>query len=273
MNLLELHQKRCDRFGNPLYWIPETQPKTPLSLYQNSEKPVRPEWGVAESLSRSLAINYHLEVEGAGQFVGTAIKQKKIPNHPQIKALLRANIADETYHQRGIEDLMQLYNPRPEDISEATGIAKRWQDSVNHHHPLLPVAVLEMGVFMVNLAFWRVLCGSTCAIAAREIAKDEQRHAITNRSLLAYLNQPAISEELIDLTKQTISWIFEGLKVPKEATNFHWTKDHLILASLELIETGEAKALNQDAYHGEWYAHFETNNGYSTRKTGDKDGF
>ena len=266
MNLLDLHNQRCDATGNPLFWIPEKQQKTPLCLYQNAETPVQNEWGVAESLSRSLAINYYLEVEGAGQFVGAAIKQKKIPNHPKIKELLKANIADETYHQRGIEDLMALYQPLQEDISEARTIAQRWQETVDKYNPLLPVAVLEVGAFMVNLAFWRVLCGSTCAIAAREIAKDEQRHAITNRSLLNYLNQPTDSPELVDLTKQTLGWIFEQLNVPPSETKFHWTKDNLITASLELIETGEAKELNRDAYYGEWFAHFETNNGYSSRK-------
>lgn len=262
--LVQLYRDRCDKEGNPLYWQPRETEATPFCLYTDINNPVNPEWGVESALSKSLCLNKYLEIDGAGFFVGKALKDKKIPDHPILRSLLKSNISDETYHQQGIEILCSLYPPSNNDDIEAQRIAQRWQKTSELYHPLLPVAMLEIGAFMVNLAFWRVFGGSTIASAAREIARDENRHAATNRSLLVHLSQPTSNPYLIELTKDTIAWVFEDLKIPQYVTpGFMWTVDNLVNASVELVETGEARSLSEVCKFGDYFAHFESDAGYS----------
>lgn len=262
--LIDLYNNRCDENGNPLYWIPRETERTPLCLYTDPAYPVKPKWGVAEAISRSLAVNRLLEVEGAGFFVGQAIQKNQVPKHSKIIKLLQSNIKDETFHQRGIENLCSLYHPNPDDQKEAETMAQRWQECAGQYHPLLPVAVLEIGSFMVNLAFWRVFGGEAFASAAREIAKDENRHAVTNRSLLSYFNQPYWDGKLLELTRETVGWIYEPLNVPSDLTpEFEWSKDNLIQAALDLVQTGESRSLTEVSRFGDYFAHFETDKGYA----------
>ena len=268
MNLVDLYKKRCtviDGKYKPNFWIPEDINYTQPSLYGNSNKPCQQEWGVDRVISRSFAINKYLEDAGAGYFVGQAlIGGEKLPDHPIIKPLLQSNIKDEKYHQRGVDDICDLYST-PEDLKIARELGQLWRDNSEKLHPLYPVAILETGIFMLTLGFWRVFGGETIADTASAIAFDEQRHVKTNRSILHALgyDMSKTPENLLTLTLDTLDWVFEGVNIPDTTTpGYRWDLPTIKDSCLELLETGSAASLNNVAFFADYFPHFETDSGY-----------
>jgi hypothetical protein len=267
--LVDLYRNRCtpvDGKLKPNFWLPKDINYTPPCIYVDTDKPVEKDWGVEQVLSRSFAVNKYLEDDGAGYFVGQALNNKEeLPDHPIIKPLLQSNIKDEKFHQRGVDALCDIYST-PEDLAAAQELGELWKENSEKHHPLFPVAVLETGVFMLSLGFWRVFGGETIADAASSIAFDEMRHVKTNRSVLKALgyNPSSTPEDLLKLTLDTLDWVFEGVNVPENLTpGYDWKMSSLWDSCFELLETGNAESLNDVAFFGEYFAHFETNASYS----------
>jgi len=267
--LVQLYKNRCakteDGKYQPHFWVPKQIEYTEPSLYANPNQPCPDEWGVKKALSRSLGVNKYLEDDGAGYYVGAALRgSEKLPNHPIIKPLLQSNVKDEKFHQKGINDLCDLYSS-DNDLEKAQELANHWRDYIDKYHPLMPVAVLETGVFMPVLGFWRVFGGSTVADAAYFISFDENRHVTTNRSILNALGYDVakVPSDLTELVKQTLDWIFEPINIPENTTpGFTWNSDSVMEASKQLLEDGTAPELNDVAFYADWISHFESGNGY-----------
>jgi len=264
MTLVDLYKNRCSVVEGkykPHFWIPKAIKYAPPSLYCDTKCPEL--WGINQILSRSLAVNKFLEDDGAGYFVGQALRNsERLPDHPIIKPLLQSNIKDEKSHQRGIDDLCDIYSTK-EDLQKASELANLWR-TVDYHHPLFPVAVLETAVFTPVLGFWRVFGGSTIADAAYHIAFDEIRHVKTNRSILSHLGYDVHNtpKNMIALVKETLAWIFEGLNVPENTTDFNWTLDNMIGVSNDMLVKDGSEQYNEVCFYGEYIPHFETNLGY-----------
>ena len=270
MSLVDLYKDRCARINGklrPHYWQPQVVPYTKPSLYSDENNICPQEWGVGSVLSRTLAVNKFLEDDGAGYYVGAALRgSEKLPDHPVIKPLLQSNIKDEKFHQKGIDNLCELYSSQ-KDLEKAKTLASHWRDFIDKYHPLYPVAVLETAVFTPVLGFWRVFGGITISSAAYHISKDEQRHVQTNRSVLNHLGYDVheTPKDLLDLTKQTLEWSFENVSIPNKTTpKFDWTIDNLFSVSKDLLEKDESPAYNETCFYADYIPHFEdsSNHGY-----------
>lgn len=263
MDLVTLYKNRCSQIDGklrPHFWQPKSIKHTSPSLYSNPKNICPKDWGVDSALSRSLAVNKFLEDDGAGYYVGAALQgSEKLPDHPVIKPLLTSNVKDEKFHQRGIDDLCNLYS-NSIDLEKAQKLANHWRDFIDKYHPLMPVAVLETAVFMPTLGFWRVFGGETVADAAYHIASDEMRHVQSNRSILFALgyNPHKTPQDLLELVKQTLDWVFQDLSIPTNTTEkFDWTIENLFGVAEDLLEKDESPNYNDTCFYADYFAHFE----------------
>lgn len=239
---------RCDESGKPEYWRPSVPKPTP---YQWET------YGIPGAIERVLALQLALELP-VGQFVAEA-SRSELPVSSVTKKLLLSNIADENVHFYAFKYASQIYPISDLIAQEAECIARSWSEMLGH--PIEKPALLECGVFTPALAFLQICGGQSLASIAGQIAKDEQRHVATNRGVMRKLGlDPGSPAKHLDaLCHETLSWLFDGLLVPCQASNRSWLfesdfdKDFLIQESSNLVKFGFSPGLNRLLIGGSIY--------------------
>jgi len=239
----QLYTDRCyeNQLGElkPHFWKPQPIERTDFTLFADETMPCDESWGVAQVCDRILALGLHLEIP-VGEFVSQASK-RELPQDPIMHRLLKSNIADEAAHFKGMEIATQAYNVTWASLKEAANCAEHWQNL--NCHPVEAAQALETGIFLGTLGFLRLAGGKSLVGMASEIARDEYRHVATNRGILAALNYP-LMPSFWDLVKDTLSWVFQDLNIPKSAVGIKIDTDFFINAGKSLLIDGEARQLD-----------------------------
>jgi hypothetical protein len=239
---IQLYADRCDlKEGKliPHFWKPKEIPYAQPCLFGDERSPCEPDWNVDRVLSRILALGLKLELP-VGEFIAEASKND-LPAAPTLAKLLKTNIADEAAHYRGFELARESYNVAPMDLVEAQVITAEWQ-SINCH-AIEAAQALETGVFLATLGFLRLAGGKSLCNMAGQIARDEYRHVATNRGILAALGYP-LMPDFWSVVQDSLAWVFEGLNIPKSKTGMKVDSDFFIKSGKSLLQTGEARQLD-----------------------------
>jgi hypothetical protein len=237
---------------------------TPLTLFNDEDIPVLPEWGVEQAIERTLALACELEIP-VGGWLGEASRKEKtfFDENPLVKRLCLTNISDETFHDQGVQDAARVYQIGQEAKQEAMLIKDEWFHTCKAH-PLQKAAWAEVAVFLISLAILRLAGGSELAAMSEQISMDESRHVATNRGLLRDLElgntaPPHAIQRIID---DTLDWVTQGLCIPADelCTDFDFNAEFLKESSEELVWKGKAERLNDLLSYQSHVLPFEVSN-------------
>ena len=254
--ITELYRERCTKTTDdryiPKYWNPPVVERRPYTLRGDALRPCHPNWGVHEVVQRILALGLELELP-VGQFVSEHLQGVEAQS---LKLLLKSNIADEARHHRGIELAVEAYPLTDEAKGGAKLMASFWQDRTDS--PILLAAALEIGVFLSSLAALRLFGGSSLALMADGISRDEYRHASVNRMLVTMAELDLM--DVWDLVNETITWVFAGLNIPASELGVTIDADLFRRSASELMVNGEAKELDDLVNYANHLLPFEISN-------------
>jgi hypothetical protein len=254
--ITELYQERCTKTDDdryiPTFWNPPAIKREPYTLRGDANKPCHPNWGVHEVIGRILALGLELELP-VGEFVNEHLNDVE---NDALKLLLKSNVADEARHYRGFELAVAAYPLTAESTQGAKYISSLWHD--RQDPPILLAAALEIGVFLSSLAALRLFGGSSLALMADGIARDEYRHASVNRMLV---NMSGLNFDYVEgLISETIRWIFGGLIIPSEHLGIVVNREFFIESAIQLIRFGESKQLDDLVNYANHLLPFEISN-------------
>ncbi len=239
----ELYADRCyvNQQGDlkPHFWKPQPIERTDFTLFADETMVCEESWGVSQVCDRILALGLHLEIP-VGEFVNQASK-RDLPQDAVMHNLLKSNIADEAVHYKGFVNAVESYNTTWASLKDAANCAEHWQNLTCH--PIEAAQALETGIFLDTLGFLRLAGGKSLVEMASQIARDEYRHVATNRGILAALGYPMMPD-FWNLVEETLSWVFEGLNIPKSAVGIKIDTGFFVNAGRSLLTTGEARQLD-----------------------------
>lgn len=252
----QLHQDRCyfaDNKWVPNFWNPQPIATNPYTLFGDDSEPVLPEWGVAQTISRILALGLSCEVP-VGELVLAGLA-KELPDEPGLDLALKANIADEARHYKGFNYAIAAYGCDRVDLHRANELTTMWQTFPAH--PIATAAALETGVFLCTLGALRLFGGRSLSHMAAAVARDEYRHVAINRGIVSLLQCEANFNQLIS---ETIEWLFTPLSIPADRTGITVDRDFFTTAAFDLVETGSARELDDLVYYASHTLPFEVEN-------------
>jgi len=254
--ITELYRERCTKNAEgkyiPKYWNPPIVKCEPYTLRGDATKPCHPNWGVHDVVQRILALGLELELP-VGEFVSEHLQRVESDS---LRLLLKSNVADEARHFRGFELATNAYPLTDEAKLGASLMASFWRDRTDP--PILLAAALEIGVFLSSLAALRLFGGSSLALMADGISRDEYRHASVNRMLVNMSGLDLL--ESADLVQETIEWIFQGLEIPSSELGVTIDAALFVRSAYALMIDGVAQELDDLINYANHLLPFEISN-------------
>lgn len=210
--------------------------------------------GVPVVIERILALALHLEIP-VGNWI-TAATRRDLPVSDSALKLLRSNIGDENLHNIAFKRAIAAYPVSGSVMKDAESIAQEW--IISPAHPLEKAALLECGVFMMSLAVMNICGGRSLFNLANNISRDEQRHIVTNRSVLREIGvDPQQPTPHLDVFRyHTLDWMFDSLNIPELVID----KDWFIQQSTRLVCTGRSPELSELTGGANYTPPFEVSN-------------
>lgn len=249
----------------PTFWRPPLVKREAFGFWGSNDMLVPEDWGVERLMQIIIGMGLVLELP-VGEFIRDGMKgdlpTEVHDNTDYVRKLLLTNSADEARHYLGMQNAAKAY-PVPQDIMEACESLKdAWVDL--KEHPIYIAGLLESGLFLVNLAIFRLLGSSDLATLGRGISSDERRHVITNRHAVKDLgmNPWSPSKPMMDLLKDSFDFMLDGFTPydSEEILGVELTKDFLIQSGVDLITTGNAITLDRLVRTVDYTPAFETGN-------------
>jgi len=261
----KLYQDRCyetaDRQIVPHFWNPQPVELVPHSLFADDDDVCEEHWGVDIAVHKVLALALQLEMP-VGAWIGDFTLKETLRIPDEAIPLLKSNIKDETFHDKGFRLAAEVYPINPVLYQQAEYIGSLWLE--NSATTLQKACFAETGVFLCSLAILRLAGGKHLAKLAEQVSRDEARHVATNRGLLEALGDSCtvLPSALKKLVPDTVAWISESLNIPGSAIceDFDFNQKFLLASSKELIEEGTAQRLDSLMNYATHTLPFEVSN-------------
>lgn len=215
--------------------------KAPWEVTNTTMSPVKE--GAKETIIRCLCLR-GLELP-VGEWISEASKREQENLGEQGTALLLSNIEDEDRHDKQLTNAWNAYKNMVSNtqdlVDQAPTILNRWLAMGNKYHPALVAFVAEAGVFIPMLTFFRRCGGVAMANIANDISRDEAIHLRAHREVSMTIAGQTINEDLDQLRKDTLDWIFYNLEVDEKVTGKFGKKQIYLDNSQSLVYNGVAK--------------------------------